>query len=155
MDEAADADFDADFMPLSDDEADHRGGDDGDDDDLIEKPSRMVQPSTAKNAPSGKSLSVNEGRAQEMDTSSCSLKSNGHEERKVSFKLIESEEPDSDDEVVEPASAEFHTRAAKKDDASVTEHKSGAPASFLREYMVSTSFSRALKLVIFGRGSGI
>lgn len=151
LDEAADEDFHADFMPSSDDEADEQ--DDDNDDDLIEKPSRMPEPSPPKITPSGKSPSMNKGRAQNTDTSSSRLSNNGHEESKVSFELVESGEPDSDDEV-ETASVEFHTRSAGKDDACVTEDESRDPSSFLKEYMVSITLSLPRILVICGQAGG-
>lgn len=124
LDEVANEDFHGNLVPSSDDEANDEADDHDSDDNLIEKPSRMPEPA----APVTRSA-----RSQNTD---------GHDESKLRFKLVEDGEPDSDDEP--ETTEEFSTRQVKKDEAGVPQGQPSGPASFLKEYMVSGTLSPEL-----------
>ncbi|CAM9315356.1 unnamed protein product, partial [Sphacelaria rigidula] len=117
LDEVANEDFHGNLVPSSDDEANDEADDHDSDDNLIEKPSRMPEPA----APVTRSA-----RSQNTD---------GHDESKLRFKLVEDGEPDSDDEP--ETTEEFSTRQVKKDEAGVPQGQPSGPASFLKEYMAA------------------
>lgn len=131
LDEVANEDLHGNVVPTSDDEANGDADDHDSDDDLIEKPSRMPEP------------------AAPVTRSAKSQNTNGHDESKLRFKLVDDGEPDSDDEPdsvdEQETTEEFSTRQVKKDEAGVPQGQPSGPPGFLKEYMVSSVLSPELQ----------